>query len=117
MALRKICRAKINRAVVIKKDSDYQGSIGIDKDLLIASGILANEMVMVLNCNNAQRFETYVIEEEASSGTIALYGPAAKLGKIGDKVIILSSVLMEEEKASNTKMIVIDVDKDNRVIK
>lgn len=113
---RKICRAKIHKAVINKKDLDYKGSIGIDKKILEASGILANEMVLVLNFDNGQRFETYVIEEEENSGTIALYGPAAKLGELGDEVIVLSYVFLEDEKAKDVKMKVVNVDKDNRLI-
>lgn len=113
---RKMCRAKINRAVINKKDLNYKGSIGIDKKLLEASGILPNEVVLVLNFNNGQRFETYVIEEEDNSGIVALYGPAAKLGELGDELIILSYLFAEEKEAKDIKLKVVNVDKENRVI-
>ncbi len=117
MSLRKICRAKIHKATITKKDLDYQGSIGIDGELLRASGILPNEMVLVLNYRNAQRFETYVIEEERNSGIIALYGPAAKLGEIGDRVTILSYAFLDEDEAGESKMKIVNVDENNRLIK
>ena len=113
---RKICRAKIHKAVINKKNVDYKGSIGIDNRLLKISGILPNEMVLVLNYRNGQRFETYVIEEEENSGIVALYGPAAKLGEIGDEVIILSYAYADEDEAKGIKMKVVNVDKNNRII-
>jgi aspartate 1-decarboxylase len=116
MNLRKICRAKIHKAIINKKDLNYKGSIGIDSKLLKASGILANEVVLVLNYRNAQRFETYAIEEEENSGIVALYGPAAKLGEIGDEVIILSFAFTDENEAKNIKMKVINVDKNNKLV-
>jgi len=111
---RKICRAKIHKAVINKKNVDYKGSIGIDNRLLKISGILPNEMVLVLNYRNGQRFETYVIEEEGNSGIVALYGPAAKLGEIGDEVIILSYTYADEDEVKGIKMKVINVDKNNK---
>ena len=85
-----ICKSKIHKVRVTKKELNYQGSIGIDKKLLNASNIFPNEVVQVLNINNGSRFETYVLEEQEGSGTIPLYGPAARLGEIGDALIILS---------------------------
>lgn len=111
--LRKMARAKIHRATVTRTDIDYKGSIGIDKRLLEASGILPNEMVLVLNYKNGVRFETYVIKEE-EQGTIALYGPAAKLAEVGDEVIILSSALCDDKEAAGIKLKVIKVNKENK---
>ena len=87
--LRVMCKGKIHRATVTKKDLHYGGSMGIDKGLLEASNILPNEMVQVLNLNNGERFETYIVEEPKDSGMIALYGPATYRGEIGDLVIIV----------------------------
>jgi len=114
--LKKFCMAKIHRATIKKKDIEYKGSIGIDKALLGKSGILPDEMVLVLNYNNGVRFETYVIEEEEGSGLIALYGPAAKLGEIGDEVIIISSAYLTPQEAEMNTIKVMKVNKDNQVI-
>jgi aspartate 1-decarboxylase len=114
--LKKFCVAKIHRATIKKKDFEYKGSIGIDKALLKASGMLPQEMVLVLNYNNGVRFETYIIEEEEGSGVIALYGPAAKLGEIGDEVIIISSAYLSCQEAQEHQMKVIKVDKNNQVV-
>jgi aspartate 1-decarboxylase len=113
--LRIMCKSKIHRATLTKVDLHYEGSIGIDKDLLAASDIYPGEIVQVVNVNNGSRFETYAFEEKAGSGTIGLYGAAAHLGKIGDLVIILSNCLLEEKKAKKLKMKRILVDPKNRI--
>lgn len=115
--LRIMCKGKIHRATVTKVDLHYEGSIGIDKDLLKAADIYPGEIVQVVNINNAARFETYVIEEPAGSGTIGLYGAAAHLGKRGDLVIILSNALAEDKDAANIKLRTVRVDGQNRIVK
>lgn len=112
-----MCKSKIHRATVTKVDLHYEGSIGIDKDLIKAANILKNEIVQVVNINNGNRFETYVIEEPSGSGTIGLYGAAAHLGKAGDLVIILSNGLMAEEEALALKLKAVHVDANNRIVK
>ncbi len=115
--LRTMCKSKIHKANITKKDLNYGGSIGIDKTLLEASNILPNEMVQVLNLNNGSRFETYAIEEPEGSGEIALYGPASYNGEVGDKVIIISYCLVEEKEARSMTRKFIFVDGENRIIK
>jgi len=113
--IRLMCKSKIHRAKVTKADLHYEGSIGIDKNLLRASNIYPNEIVQVVNVNNGARFETYVIEEPASSGIIGLYGAAAHLGKVGDLVIILSNCLVDDADAKKLKLIAVKVDEKNRI--
>ncbi len=113
--LRIMCKSKIHRAAITKVDMHYDGSIGIDKDLMAAADILPNEIVQVVNINNGSRFETYAIEEAAGSGAIGLYGAAAHLGKAGDLVIILSNGLFENESAKVVKINVIRVDARNKI--
>lgn len=113
--LRIMCRSKIHRARVTRVDLHYEGSIGIDKTLLKASDILPNEIVQIVNINNGTRFETYVIEEPANSGAVALYGAAAHLGKIGDLVIIFSYGIMDLEGSKGLKLKVVRVDSMNRI--
>ena len=100
-----------------KMSLNYSGSIGIDKKLLEASNIYPNEVVQVLNVNSGARFETYAIEEKESSGNIVLYGPAARLGQVGDPLIIMSKVLAEAKEIQNIKMKVVTVDEKNRIVK
>lgn len=89
----------------------YEGSIGVDKELMEAAGLIAGEKVQVLNFNNSQRFETYLIE--GMKGEISLRGPAAKLGKKGDKVIIIAYGLATPEEAKGFKPKIILVDERN----
>jgi aspartate 1-decarboxylase len=110
-----MCKSKIHRATITKVDLHYEGSIGIDKNLLKKADICPGEIVQVVNINNGSRFETYAIEEPAGSGNIGLYGAAAHKGKVGDLIIILSNCLMEDEKAKELKMKVVRVNSKNAI--
>ncbi len=112
--LRIMCKSKIHRVRITKVDLHYEGSIGVDKNLLKMADIRPGEMVQVVNIANGSRFETYAIEEPAGSGNVGLYGAAAHLGKAGDLVIILSNCLMEDEAARNSVMKVVRVDSKNQ---
>ncbi|MFH1190435.1 MAG: aspartate 1-decarboxylase [Candidatus Omnitrophota bacterium] len=114
--LRLMCKSKIHRATLTKVDLHYEGSIGIDSLVLKAANIYPGEIVQVVNINNAARFETYVIEEKAGSGTIGLYGAAAHLGNAGDLVIILSYAFIEDKKARGFKINPVYVDPNNKII-
>jgi aspartate 1-decarboxylase len=96
---------------------DCEGSIGIDADLIKRADILPNEKVQVLNLDRGLRFETYVIKEQAGSGAICLYGPAAHLGKIGERIFIISYCLVEEKMVHQIKPRVVYVDAHNKIIK
>ena len=111
-----VCKSKIHRATITKKELHYSGSIGIDSRLLEAAGLVPNEKVQVVNLNNGKRFETYCLVEKEGSGTISLYGPAARLGEPGDPVIIISYAMMEPAEARDHKVKLVHVDKDNMVI-
>ena len=112
-----ICKSKIHRATVTEADLNYEGSIAIDKNLMDATDILPNEKVQVLNLNNGARFETYVLVAEANSGIICLNGPAARLGEVGDLLIIVSYCELEFEEAKKYKPKVIYVDEKNKIVK
>ena len=111
--LRIMCKSKIHRARVTKTDLHYEGSIGVDKKLLDAASIYPGEIVQVLNANNGARFETYVIEEKDGSGEIILYGPAARLGSVGDPIIIISKGLFE---AKEIPKFLKELDKGNDIV-
>lgn len=110
-------KSKIHRATVTMSELYYEGSITIDKNLLDASGILVGEKVQVVNVNNGSRFETYTLEGPADSGIICLNGPAARLGTVGDEVIIIAYCLMTPEEAKTHTAKVILVDKENKIKK
>ncbi|MBX7225380.1 MAG: aspartate 1-decarboxylase [Chitinophagales bacterium] len=110
-----IFKAKIHRATVTEANLNYVGSITIDENLLDASGILPNEKVQVVNINNGERFETYVIRGERGSGAICLNGPAARKVAVGDKVIIITYALMDTEAAKTYQPKVVFVDENNQI--
>ncbi|HUW63480.1 MAG TPA: aspartate 1-decarboxylase [Spirochaetia bacterium] len=109
-------RAKIHRATVTGAELHYVGSITIDKDLLAAAGILANERVQVVNLNNGERLETYAIEGPGGSGTICLNGAAARLAQRGDLVIIIAYGYCTPEEARNLVPKVVMVDHNNSLM-
>ena len=114
---RQMLKSKIQRVRITDTKLDYEGSIGIDKKLLVEADILPGERVQVLNYNNGARFETYTIEEEKNSGRICLYGPAAKLGRAGNDVCVLSYVMADEKEAGDIKAKVVYADKNNKLKK
>lgn len=114
---RMMCKSKIHRVKITKADLHYEGSIGVDADMLKEANIYPGEIVQVVNINNGARFETYAIEELPGSGQIGLYGAAAHLGKAGDLIIIFSYALIEDKESGNLKMKVVRVDSNNRLIK
>ena len=94
-----ICKSKIHRVTVTGADLQYVGSITIDEDLMDAANLIENEKVQVVNINNGERFETYVIRGKRKSGDIILNGPAARKVVVGDVVIIVSYASMDFEEA------------------
>jgi aspartate 1-decarboxylase len=112
---RHMFKSKIHRATVTEADLNYVGSITIDKYLMEKADILENEKVLVLNINNGARFDTYVMTGERGSGIICLNGAAARLVQVGDKVIIITFINLDEEELRNFKPIVVHVDNDNKI--
>ena len=94
-----VVKSKIHRVKVTNADINYIGSITIDEDLMEEANIIENEKVQVVNVNNGERLETYVIKGIRGSGQIGLNGPAARKAVIGDIIIIISYALMEFEEA------------------
>ncbi len=110
-----LCKSKIAHGLITEAELHYEGSITIDEDLLKAADILPGERVDVLNINNGNRFNTYTIVGAAGSGQICLNGPAARLGLVGDKIMVLSYALMEPQEARDYKMKIIHLDNDNKI--
>lgn len=98
-----ICKSKIHKVTVTEANLQYVGSITIDEDLMDAVNIIENEKVQVVNINNGERIETYVIRGERGSGVICLNGPAARKAAVGDVVIIISYAQMDFEEAKSFK--------------
>lgn len=112
---RTMMNGKIHRARVTEADLNYVGSITIDEDILDAVGMVANEKVQIVNNNNGARFETYIIPGERGSGVICVNGAAARLVQKGDVVIIISYVLLADEKVKTHKPRVAIMNENNQI--
>jgi len=112
-----IVKSKIHRVSVTEANLNYIGSITIDEDLMDAANVIANEKVSIVNNNNGERFETYVIPGQRGSGVICLNGAAARKAQTGDIIIIMAYALMEMEEARTFKPAIIFPDtKTNKLI-
>ena len=110
-------KGKIHRAVVKQAELDYVGSITVDEELMDAAGIIEYEKVQVVDVNNGNRFETYVISGERGSGMICLNGAAARCVSMGDKVIIMAYAQMTPEDAKSHRPAVVFVDENNKPVR
>lgn len=110
-----LMKSKIHRATVTEANLNYVGSITIDEDLMDAGDIIKNEKVQIVNNNNGNRFETYVIPGERGSGMICLNGAAARLVHPGDVIIIISYGMLDRKEAKSFNPKIIFVDEYNRV--
>jgi len=112
-----VMKSKIHCARVTEANLNYMGSITIDEDLMDAANLIAGEKVSIVNNNNGERFETYIIKGERGSGCICLNGAAARKVQVGDIVIIMSYALMDFEEAKSFKPSVIFPDSaTNRLV-
>jgi aspartate 1-decarboxylase len=111
-----VLKSKIHRVKITQAELHYVGSIAIDEDLMDAANIIENEKVQIVNLNNGERLETYVIKGKRGSGQICLNGPAARKAQVGDIVIIISYCSMEQSAAKAHKPTLIFPDEYNRPI-
>lgn len=109
-----VLKSKLHRVKVTDANLNYIGSITIDEDLLDAANMIAGEKVQIVDNNNGERFETYIIAGERGSGCICLNGAAARKVQIGDTIIIISYTLMDFEEAKTFKPWVV-FPKDNKI--
>jgi len=114
--LRALVRSKIQRLTVTDKNLKYEGSLELDSALLAAADIIPGELVQVVNVNNGERFETYVIAAAAGSGQCVLNGGAARRGEVGDELIVLSTMLLTEAEVRGHVVKRVEVDKSNRLV-
>lgn len=113
--LRTVLKSKIHRARVTETNLYYEGSITIDADLMNKVDIAPGEKVEVLNLNNGLRLETYAIKGEPGTGAICLNGPSSRGACVGDEIIIISYVLVDNKELTSIKPKVISVDERNRI--
>ena len=110
-----VLKSKIHRVSVTQADLNYVGSITIDEELMDAANMIEGEKVQVLDVDNGERLETYIIKGERGSGAICLNGPAARKVQVGDTVIIIAYALMDFEEAKTFKPTVVFPKEGNRV--
>jgi len=109
-------KSKIHRAIITEANLYYEGSFTIDEDILDLADMLPYEKVSVVNINNGERFETYVIAGKRGSKVFCLNGAAARKGQVGDEVIIISYMNLEPEELLDYKPTIVFVDKNNNVV-
>lgn len=113
---RTILKSKIHRGTITEADLTYVGSLTLDPEFMRAADILPYEKVHVVNINNGARLETYAIEGVPGTGTICLNGAAARLGQVGDRVIVMSYVHLSEEEARQHKPTVVLLNENNEIV-
>ena len=111
-----ILKSKIHRVKITQAELHYVGSITIDEDLMKAANLLPNEKVQIVNVNNGERLETYVIKGEAGSGQVCLNGPAARKAQVGDIIIIISYCHMDYDEAKSFQPTLVFPDDNNKLI-
>jgi len=111
-----VVKSKIHRVTVTEADLNYVGSITIDEDLMDAANLIENEKVQIVNINNGERLETYVITGQRGTGQICLNGPAARKVAVGDIIIIISYASLEFEEAKSFKPALIFPDTASNMI-
>jgi len=113
--MRNMLKSKIHRATVTHADLNYEGSCAIDRDLMDAAGILPNEVVLIWNVTNGERFDTYAIPAPSGSAMICMNGAAAHKAKVGHIIIIATYAVMTEEEARAYEPRLVFVDANNRI--
>lgn len=111
-----VLKSKIHRVKITQAELHYVGSITIDEDLMDAANMIAGEKVQVVNVNNGERLETYIIKGERGSGMVCLNGPAARKAQVGDIIIIISYATMDFEEAKSFEPTVVFPDADNKLL-
>lgn len=109
-------KSKIHRATITEAELHYEGSLTIDEDLMESADLLEYEKVAVVNINNGERFETYVIKGERGSKVICLNGAAARKGQVGDRIIIISYTTLSDEEAKVHEPTIVLVDEHNSIV-
>ena len=110
-----ILKSKVHRVVVTEANLNYVGSLTLDEDLMEAANMIENEKITVVNANNGERLETYLIKGERGSGVCCLNGPAARKGLTGDVVIVISYASMDFEEAKKFKPTIVFPKEGNKL--
>ena len=111
-----VLQAKIHNVRITQTELNYTGSITIDMDLVDAAGLIPNQKVLIVNNNNGERFETYIIAGDRGTGIIGLNGAAARKGQVGDALIIMTFALVEKVEAAAHEPKNIFPDRNNKLV-
>jgi len=111
-----VLQAKIHNVRITQTELNYTGSITIDMDLVHAAGLIPNQKVLIVNNNNGERFETYIIAGDRGTGIIGLNGAAARKGQVGDELIIMTFAIMTKEEAASHQPKNIFPDRNNCLV-
>lgn len=111
-----VLQAKIHNVRITQTELNYTGSITIDEDLMDAAGVIANQKVLIVNNNNGERFETYIIRGDRGTGIIGLNGAAARRGQVGDELIIMTFAQMTPEEARSHQPCNLFPDRNNKLV-
>ena len=111
----RLLKAKLHHAVVTHTNPEYHGSVTIDRNLLRASGLLPYEAVLIADCENGNRLETYIIPGEPGSGVIGINGAAARLSAVGNRIIIMAFVLCDAHEIAEHKATVLVLNRNNTI--
>ena len=110
-----VCKSKIKEAFVTQKDLQYDGSLTISEDIVEKANLHPGEKVLILNVNNGERMETYVILGEREKGIIGLNGGAARKGEIGDELIVLAFAMIDEKEIDTYQMTTVSLKEGNKI--
>ncbi len=110
-----ILKSKVHRVVITEANLNYVGSLTLDEDIMDAANMIEHEKIQIVNVNNGERIETYLIKGKRGSGVVCLNGPAARKGAEGDIIIIISYALMEFEEAKKHKPLVVFPTEGNKL--
>lgn len=110
-----ILKSKVHRAVITEANLNYVGSLTLDEDLMDAANMIENEKITVVNANNGERLETYLIKGKRGSGICCLNGPAARRGMAGDVVVIISYATMDFDEAKKFKPTIVFPKEGNKL--
>lgn len=110
-----ILKSKVHRAIITEANSQYVGSLTLDEELMEAANMIEHEKIQVVNVNNGERLETYLIKGKRGSGVVCLNGPAARKGAVGDPVVIISYATMDFEAAKQYKPVIVFPKEGNKL--
>ena len=110
-----VLKSKVHRVVITEADLNYIGSLTLDEDLMDAANMIEHEKIHVVNANNGERLETYLIKGKRGSGIVCLNGPAARKGMVGDVIIVISYAIMDFEDAKKHKPITVFPKEGNKL--